>query len=246
MSDTADESYRRRVVEIFDGVDYGPKQVLTLSDTEILALDDPKKQRVTPLLSLQGLSGDRLNDTAKAAAERLFEAGHAEDGTPLGGPGSEDEPTVRTVLRMRRSWLCLLVIDQNSALGRDFISMYLRADGRALTELASHNGQHTFTVMKRAVALDSALQLLTPFAEVDSDDADGDAYPIGTWQDRAADTLAQAKVVSTVSSRRQNRAMDRRVEDRFAVYNFDERTEILFTESADRVRIAPIARPTLR
>src|SRR5690606_6030064 len=133
--------------------------------------------------------------------------------TPLGGPDSEyDEPTVRTVLRMRRSWLCLLVVNQETTAGRDFISVYLRADGRALTEHADATGQHAFTVMKRAIALDTVTHVLTPLTQSDGADGSGVASPTSTWQEQAMDTLAGAKVVSSVISRRQNRAMDRRAE----------------------------------
>lgn len=245
MSDQGD---RRRALDVFEGIGYGPKHVLTINDEEILALDGPNTRRVTPLLSLDGtVSEQQRTLVTDEAAARLSSVGRTADGTPIGGPNSPDpEPTARTVLELRRSWLCLLVINQESALGRQFTSFYLRADRRAMVEVATQDGRHSFSVMKRAAALDTAAQELTPVAKPTDRDAKGRVYGTSTWQDDAHDMLERAKIASTVISRRQNPAMDRRTDDRFAVYNFDDHTEILYPEPPDHVRIAPVARHTLR
>lgn len=244
----ADDEYRRRASRLLEGVDLGPRHVLTITDAELLALDDPGKPRITPLLGLGPTVSDRQRRlAADEAARRLFTAQRTEDGTPLGGPDSSaGEPTVHTVLRMRRSWLGVLMIDQNAEIGRQFVTVYLRADGRAMTEFVTHDGHHHFTVLTRAAALDAAAEILTPFAEMDDRDGPGGTYPIAVWQRDATQLLANAKVVSTVVSRRQDRSMRRRVEDRLAAYNFDDRTEILHTETPGQVWIRPVARRTLR
>lgn len=242
---TTDDAYRRRSAQLLEGVEYAPKRVLTISDAEILALDDPQRPRVTPLLSTREMSEQDRVRLARRAARRLFEAGHTEDGTPLGGPDSDaPEPTAQTVLRLRRSWLCLLTIDRTTSGERDFVSVYLRADGRAMTETATENGLHRFTLMKRAITLDCVVGILAP--RVDGADADGRTYPFATWQHEALTTLSRATVVSALICHRHDHAMERRTEDRFAVYSFDDRMEILFRETADRVRIAPISRKNLR
>lgn len=244
----ATEDYQRRVIKLLDGIEYGPKRVLTITEPEMLALDGPDARRVTPMLRLgSDMPEGERERLVEETASRLFAAGETEDGTPLGGPDSvADEPTARTVLRMRRSWLGVLLIDQNASIGRQFITVYLRADRRAMTEVTSPEGKHEFAVMKRAVALDAASQFLTPFPESAQTDEDGMTYPMATWIEDAQEHLAPAKVASTVISRRQDRQMQRRVEDRFALYNFDDRTEIFFAETPERVRIAPISRLTLR
>lgn len=248
MSGEAAADYARRAAQVLDGVEYGPKHVLSVDDAEILALDGPDAARVAPLLRLGPTVSDQQRELAvEAASRRLFDARATEDGTPLGGDGSDsEEPTARTVLRMRRSWLCLLALNQNTALGRQFTAMYLRADRRAMTEVVTPDGRHQFTALTRAAALDVAAELLTPFADTTSEDGPGRAYPIATWKADVGDELAQAKIASNVVSRRQNRAMTERVEERFAVYNFDDRTELFAPESAERIRIAPASRRTLR
>lgn len=247
MSHT-DEDYRERCRRILDGVEYGPKPVLTITEAEILALDDPDKQRVTPLLSLGPPVSDHQRQlAADEAARRLFDIGRTEDGTLVGGPGSDaEEPTVRTVLRMRRSWLGVLMVDQRTALGRQFLTAYLRADRRAMTEFVTSDGRHQFTVMKRAVALDAATELLTPFPDAADADGPGQSYARDSWQDEVKQMLTTAKIATSVISRRQDRAMATRADDRLTVYNLDDRSEVLTAESADRVRIAPVSRRTLR
>lgn len=241
------QDYRRRSNALLAGVEHGAKPVLTISDAEILALDGPRGPRVTPLLSLQRLSESERDRVASQAGRRLMDRGRTEDGTPLGGPdGGADEPTVHTVLRMRRSWLCLLTVDQHSGYGRDFVTASLRADGCALLEVATQPGEHRFTVMTAASALDCILHALTPFAHVDGTEAAGRTYPRATWQGEAMARLSQANVVSAVISYRQDHAMERRAEERLAVYNFEDRTDVLFAEEPDRVRIAPTSRAGLR
>lgn len=244
----SDEDYQRRALQVFADVEYGPKHVLTATDAEILVLDGPDARRVTPLLSVDATVSEQQRALiTDEASKRLFTDGRAEDGTPLGGQDSNDpEPTVRTVLRLRRSWLCLLVINQETALSRQFKSVYLRADRLAMVEIASRDGRHHFSVMKRAAALDATAEELAPVARPTDDGFHGRTYATSTWPDDAHDTLAQAKIASTMVSRRQTRAMDRRTEDRFAVYNFDDHTEILHPEPPGRVRIAPISRHALR
>lgn len=243
-----DDDYRRRCMAVLDGVDYGPRSVLTIGEAEILALDDPDKPRVTPLLGLGPPVSDQQRRLAvDEAAQRLFAEGRTEDGTPLGGPQADaEEPTVRTVLRMRRSWLGVLMLDQRGALGRQFLTVYLRADRRAMTEFVTSDGRHRFTVMTRAVALDAAAEILTPFPGAADRDRPGHAYPIDGWQDEAHVMLETAKIATSVISRRHDRAMAERAEDRFAVYNLDDRTELFAAESADQVRIAPVSRRTVR
>lgn len=244
----AEHDFQQRTRQIFDGVEYAPKPVLVISDAEILALDGPDKASLVPMLGL----GEPVSDQQRAlateeAAQRLFETGRTETGTPLGGPDSADEePTARTVLRLRRQWLSALLIDQNSGLGRQFTAVYVRADRRALVEVTTHDGRHQFTAMKRAAALDAAAGLLNPLPDVADDDGKGRVYPVATWQQDAQTLLGQAKIAASVISLRHNKTMDRRAEDRFALYNFDDRSEILYAESPERVRIAPISRRTLR
>lgn len=244
----SDEDDRRRALDLFEGIAYGPKHAMTITDAEILALDGPNARRVTPLLSLDSsVSEHQRALVTDEAAERLSASGRTEDGTPLGGQDSTaPEPTARTVLGLRRSWLCLLVVNQETALGRQFMTLYLRADRRAMVEVTTRDGRHNFSVMKRAAALDAVARELTPVAKPTDTDAAGRAYPVSTWQTDAHDMLEQAKIASTVISRRQTRAMDRSTDDRFAVYNFEDHTEILYPEPPERVRIAPIARHTLR
>lgn len=241
------EDHKRRVRQIFDGVEFDAKRVLTVTDAEILALDDPKLPRVTPLLQLgDNVSENDRQQAASEAAERLFATGRTDDGTPLTVDSPDDEPSARTVLRLRRSWLCLLTIDQMSGLGRQFTSIYLRADRRALVEVATPEGQHHFTAMKRAPALDVATEVLTPFKNSTDEDGSGRTYAIESWQRDTQELLRAAKIAGSVVSRRQSRDMQRRAEDRLALYNFDDRSEIMFPETPSRIRIAPISRSTLR
>ncbi|MGH3360797.1 MAG: hypothetical protein ACRDO7_18480 [Nocardioidaceae bacterium] len=242
------EEYRHRAARVLDGVENGPRHVLTITEPELLALDDPDKPRITPVLSLGPTVADQQRSLATdEAARRLMADGHAEDGTPLGGHDDPaDEPTVRTVLRMRRSWLGVLLVDQNTALGRQFVTVYLRADGRAMTEAADRDGVHRFTVMTRGAAIDATIRTLTPFEEASDDDGPGLTYPVASWAEEARDLLAPAKIATVVISRRLGRTSGRRAEDRFTVYNFDDRTELFAVETPERVRIAPVARRTLR
>lgn len=246
--DAATDAYERRVVELLDAVGPKPTHVLTIHESELLALDGPDVQRVTPLLQLTNKVPHELRRRAvEDAAAHLRETERTLDGTPLGGSESQAaEPTVRTVLRMRRSWLGVLLIDQHASIGRQFITVYLRADGLAMTEFASQDGMHRFTLLERAAALDASAQLLTPFPEVRHADGPTTAYDTATWAETAMSRLATAKAVSTVIARRHDREMARRADDRFTVYNFDDRTEILYAESAQRLEMAPSSRETIR
>lgn len=242
------EEYRRRTIQVLDGTEYGEKQLMTLTDAEVLALDGPDAAQVTPLLSLQPpISEQQRLAAADEAAKRLFDTEHSDDGTPLGGThSSEPEPTVRTVLQMRSSWVAQLLFEQVTALGRQWITICLRADRYALAEVATGDGRHQFSAMKRAAALDTATTLLTPIPESTDADGDGELYPLEGWEEAAGPALAKAKIVSTVLARRRNEALEVTDISKCAIYNFDDHTKVLRAEGSTGVRLAPIARPTLR
>ena len=248
MTNPSDDEYRRRSAENLSGVEYGPKPLVTVTDAEILALDGPEMRRVTPLLGLgPTVSDQQRNLMVEEAANRLFSTGRADDGSPLGGDDLDTpEPTVRTVLRMRRSWLALLLVDQQMAIGRQWLTVYLRADRRAIAESVTPDGRHTFTALKRAAALDSVAQDLTPFPDAADEDGPHRTYSMSTWQQEAAGTLAASKVVTTVIVKRHDGTMRHMDDQRFAVYNLADRTELFVGEPDGRVNIGPIARRTLR
>lgn len=241
-------SYQGRAEEVLAGIEFGAKHLLTVTDAEILALDGPDAKRVTPTLSLaEPVSAQQRGLAIDEAAKRMFANGTIDDGTPLGGADSEaPEPTVRTVLRMRRSWLAVLLIDQQTALGRQWVTVYLRADGRALIEAALPDGRHNFSAMKRAAALDAAAKDLTPIPEAADEDGDGVVHSADAWQEEAGPMLSEAKIVNVVISKRHDRTRRRLTDRRLGLYNFADRTEVLWAEEPTHVRIAPISRRTLR
>ncbi|UYM04931.1 hypothetical protein [Solicola gregarius] len=248
ISDPTYDAYRRRAEDVLADIQFGPRRLFTATDAEILALDGPDAKRVTPLLSLgPDVPDDQRSAAVEEAARRMFSDNAIADGTPLGGDSvSAPEPTVRTVLRMRRSWLALLAIDQRTAFGRQWVTAYLRADRRVLAEAVTPEGEHLFSAMKRALALDSAVQSLAPIPEATDEDGPGRRLDARTWQYDVRESLAEAKIVSVVIARRHDGSMRNLTDDRFSVYNFADRTEIMYAEDPDHVRIAPVSRQTLR
>ena len=147
---------------------------------------------------------------------------------------------------MRRLWLALLALDQRTALGRQWVTAYLRADRRALAEATTPDGKHVFSVMKRALALDSAVHNLAPIAESSDEDGPARRLSVTTWQEDARQLLADAKIVTVVIGKRHDGQMRNVTDDRFTVYNFADRTEILYADDPGYVTLVPVSRQTLR
>ena len=96
-----------------------------------------------------------------------------------------------------------MLLDQRTATDRQWVTVYLRADGRALTEVATPDGRHAFSAMKRAAALDLAANTLVPRAgDVGTDDP-GRNYSPRDWGWRlsafssATDMLWLVSTIST-------------------------------------------------
>lgn len=247
MKETSHEpAYAEAVDAVFEGAALGPRDVLTLSDEEIVAIEGADAPRVAPLLSLIDQTPQRMALAPQKGARSLAERGLARVDPEASVEGVD--ATVRTILRMRRSWTSLLLVDQVTAVSRTFTAAYLRADGRTLIEDVKQDGSHRFLVMKTAAAYDNLVQMLTPFPGASDEQGWPIAYTTTEWEHQAATAFADAKVVAVVVGLRNHlREGDEDVDERrLSVYAFEDRTEVALPDGDGRLATAPTSRRQLR
>lgn len=241
-----DPDHARRTAQLLDGVELGPRRVLVVTDAELAVIDGSDAGRFGPLLTLgRDVDDATRNSTIDEAARRMSGTGATADGTRLGHDG-DAEPTVRTVLRMRRSWAAAVLIDQHTAGSHEWVAAYLRADGRALTEIATREGHHTLAVLTRAAALDAIAEILTPRASTRGADGPERAVPIDALPHMIEHELGTATVVSSAVVKRVDRVTHTFQDERFAVYSLPERTEHLVHTASGVARLTQVSRPTVR
>ncbi len=215
---------------VFDGVEDGPRDLLTLTDAQLLAADGARARRLVPLLS-------RTDEAALVQEPSAVDAHRVRD------------PFVRAVLRLRRSWSALVLVDQRTAVSRDVLAVYLRADRRVLWELAGSDGVHRFRAMTSSVAMDQLVAMLNPFPDLADVDGEVRTYAWEHWRDTGGTPAADARVVSAVTGLRNHLlAGDRETVDerRMTVYGYVDHTEVLQPAGQRTMTVAAVSGTTLR
>lgn len=215
---------------VFAGVEDGPRDLLTLTDAQLLAADGAGARRLVPLLSL-------TDETALAQEPSAVDVHRVRD------------PFVRVVLRLRRSWSALVLVDQRTAVSRDVLALYLRADRRVLWELAGGDGLHRFRAMTPPVAMDQLVAALNPFPDLADVDGEVRTYAWEHWRDTGGAPAAEARVVSAVTGLRNHLLegdRDTVDERRLTVYGYVDHTEVLLPADERTMTVAAVSGATLR
>jgi hypothetical protein len=217
---------------VFAGIERGPRELVTLTDAQLVAADGAQARRVVPLLSLSG----RAPETLVATAEEREQL---------------DDPDVSTVLRLRHAWSGLLAFEQVTAVSKEFLALYLRPDRRTLSEYAREDGTHRFVALTNAEALDAMVDLLIPIGPDAADAPDGAprAYTAQEWVDDGGESVAGARAVSVVIGLRRYLGDDGAEhigDQRLTVYTFPHRAEVLLPHGGDAMTVEPTSRAQLR
>lgn len=239
-------AYEQAVDVVFDGIAQGPRDILRLSDEEIVAIEGADAPRVAPLLSLVGEPPETMAAAPQNGAHSLADRGLAR----IGSEATVDDvdAKVRTVLRMRRSWQALLLVDQLTAVSKTFTAAYLRADGRTMVEDVKQDGSHRFLAMTTQAAYDNLVQMLTPLPDASDEQGWPTAYAVSEWERHAATAFADAKIASIVVGLRNHllEGQDKVDQRRLTVYAFEDRTEVALPDDDGRLAVAPTSRRQLR
>lgn len=220
---------------VFAGIEQAPRELVTLTDAQLVAADGAQARRVVPLLSLSGRAPESLVATPQER-EQL------------------DDPVVETVLRLRHAWSGLLAFEQVTAVSKEFLALYLRPDRRTLSEYAREDGTHRFVALTNAEALDAMVDLLMPIAAGETagpPDFDGAsrAYTAQEWVDGGGESVADARAVSVVIGLRRYLGDDGTEhigDQRLTVYTFPDRAEVLLPQGSDAMTVAPTSKAQLR
>lgn len=158
----------------------GPVELLTLDDSEVVALSDGVRLPWCPTIELA--------DPAAVAAAR--ERGAAS----LALRDERYEPA--DLLRLTQSWRVAVVLEQQTAESRAQVVAYLRADGYASLEDVPESGAHRFVAVRRAAALDLLTATATPTGDHPDDPMVVRTYGAQEWEDAAPELVGDALVVS--------------------------------------------------
>lgn len=157
-----------------------PREVVILTDEEVVALDGLQNEQLapTPWLDAQELTREQLGGIALRGliARRLVALGPTltPDGTPTGDYELTAEQSITGALMLRRTAQTLVRMERSSNAGDRWLFAYVHRDRGVLIEDVDPNGLHVFG----ATTIPGAVEYLRAIANF-SDAAGAASEPIG-------------------------------------------------------------------
>jgi hypothetical protein len=167
-----------------------PREVVVLTDADLLALDGVDGEHVAPLPWL----GRRDRATKELAAELGWRQLAARG---LAAAAYEPEIEVhvslqvQAALHMRRAASAIVLAQQDSALGTNTLVIYGQGALGLLAEAVDSYGLHRFSTMSATRGLDALIDFAVPTGDFAPHDGPQTVYSEQEWT-TGADTLGQA------------------------------------------------------
>lgn len=233
--------------DLFDEGAHEPRQILALTDAELLSLEGVDTPTVAPYPLLKG-AGEAQREfaarlgAASLAARELSGAVVSPAGEAAGYLGGR----ARAVLAMRRTASEILLAEQQTSAGRAVVVAYLHGTLGAMVEEVNSGGVHRFISCTVGHSLTMLRDWADPLDQQPRSDGPSRLYDRARWADEADQELSGARAVTVMVGTSTAPGASEVVEQKMTVYCLPDRLEAAQSfDGGQTLNLVPVARESL-
>lgn len=235
------------VGDLFDEGAHEPRQILALTDGELLSLEGVDTPTVAPYPLLKGAGAAQREFAARLGAASL--AARELSGavvSPTGEAGGYLSGRPRAVMAMRRTASEILLAEQQTSAGRAAVVAYLHGTLGAMVEEVNSGGVHRFISCSVGHALTMLRDWADPLEEQPRSDGQSRSYDRTRWAAEAEHELADARAVTVMVGTSAAAGSREVVEQKLTVYCLPDRLEAAQSfDGGQTLTLVPLARESL-